>query len=106
MSVSGRGLLSETRLPLPIAGLRRIPVFYPEHKEQTRMQRDACDYPFNAPGPGAHYCMRTKGHPSRHVCWCGALHDAGADYTGRWESYVKPELRGESRRKTDDRGTA
>jgi hypothetical protein len=64
------------------------------------MQRDACDYSFNVPGAANHRCIRTKGHPSRHVCWCGALHDAGADYTGRWESYIKPELRGSSARAT------
>jgi hypothetical protein len=45
--------------------------------------------------PDRHECVRSRGHPSRHVCWCGALHGSGADYTGRWESYVKPELRGE-----------
>jgi hypothetical protein len=44
--------------------------------------------------PDVHSCARSKGHPSRHVCWCGALHDSGADYTGRWENYIQPELRG------------
>ncbi len=46
--------------------------------------------------------MKTKDHPSRHVCWCGALHDGSADYTGRWESYVPPEFRGESLGKAGD----
>jgi hypothetical protein len=68
------------------------------------MQRSSCDYSFDVPGPANHRCGRTKGHPSRHVCWCGALHDASADYTGRWESYIKPELRGESTKRTDDQG--
>lgn len=66
------------------------------------MQRVSCDYPFGIPGPANHRCMKTKDHPSRHVCWCGALHDGSADYTGRWESYVPPEFRGESLGKAGD----
>jgi hypothetical protein len=44
--------------------------------------------------PARHSCVRHAGHPSLHRCWCGALHDPGADYTGRWEDYMKPELKG------------
>jgi hypothetical protein len=40
------------------------------------------------------------------VCWCGALHDASADYTRRWESYIMPELRGETAKKTGDQEPA
>jgi hypothetical protein len=45
--------------------------------------------------PANHSCARTRGHMSRHVCWCGALHDQGADYTGRWENYMRPEIKGD-----------
>ncbi len=43
-----------------------------------------CEYDFGVLGKAKHLCRRRKGHPSRHVCACGSLHDARADYNGRW----------------------
>ena len=58
------------------------------------MRQEKCGYRSDG-WPASHECARTVGHMSRHVCWCGAFHEQGADYTGRWEDYMKPELKGD-----------
>ena len=86
----------------PSSEPRNVPTFYQIFSDRAFMQRSPCNYPFDVPGPANLRCGRTKGHPSRHVCWCRALHDANANYTGRWESARARELKRENTRKNDD----
>lgn len=61
--------------------------------DSTMIRREKCGYRSDD-WPENHQCARSKGHSSRHVCWCGTLHESGSDYSGRWENYIKPELSG------------
>jgi len=58
------------------------------------LRKEECGYR-SKDWPDNHRCARNKGHMSRHVRWCGYFHGQGADYTGRWEDYMKPEIKGE-----------
>lgn len=64
----------------PEAALR----LYGDRKLHPLMkQGDVCSYR-SGDWPDNHSCARKNEHVSRHTCWCGTLHDLGADYTGRW----------------------
>ena len=59
------------------------------------LRREVCGFRTDS-WPANHACDKSKGHMSRHVCWCGAFHEQG-NHSGRWEDYMKPEFKGDKK---------